>query len=94
MSTKPKAYAYSRISSRAQLKGDGLRRQLAAALEWSANNPDVEFDPTFQDHGVSAYRGTHRDTGKLGVLRSPVPNPLWWIGRTSRGSERRGGVIS
>lgn len=68
MSTKPKAYAYSRISSRAQLKGDGLRRQLAAALEWSANNPDVEFDPTFQDHGVSAYRGTHRDTGKLGVL--------------------------
>lgn len=72
MSTKPKAYAYSRISSRAQLKGDGLRRQLAAALEWSANNPDVEFDPTFQDHGVSAYRGTHRDTGKLGVLLSMI----------------------
>lgn len=68
MSTKPKAYAYSRISSRAQLKGDGLRRQLAAALEWSANHPDVEFDPTFRDEGVSAYRGTHRDTGKLGVL--------------------------
>lgn len=68
MSTKPKAYAYSRISSRAQLKGDGLRRQLAAALEWSANNPDVDFDPTFRDEGVSAFKGDHRDTGKLGVL--------------------------
>ncbi|WP_312594809.1 recombinase family protein [Brevundimonas sp.] len=68
MSTKPKAYAYSRISSRAQLKGDGLRRQLAAALEWSANHPDVDFDPTFRDEGVSAFRGDHRDTGKLGVL--------------------------
>ncbi|MBU4197691.1 MAG: recombinase family protein [Alphaproteobacteria bacterium] len=68
MSTKPKAYAYSRISSRAQLKGDGLRRQLAAALEWAENHPDVEFDPTFVDRGLSAAVGHHRETGKLGVL--------------------------
>lgn len=68
MSTKPKAYAYSRISSRAQLKGDGLRRQLAAALEWAENHPDVEFDPSFVDRGLSAAVGHHRETGKLGVL--------------------------
>lgn len=68
MSTKPKAYAYSRISSRAQLKGDGLRRQLAAALEWAGNHPDVDFDPTFVDRGLSAAVGHHRETGKLGVL--------------------------
>lgn len=68
MVNKPKAYAYSRISTRAQLKGDGLRRQLAAALEWAEEHPDVDFDPTFVDRGISASVGLHRETGKLGVL--------------------------
>lgn len=90
MSTKPKAYAYSRISSRAQLKGDGLRRQLAAALEWSANHPDVDFDPSFKDEGISAFRGDHRDTGKLGVLLGMIeagtirPNDFILIDEFSR----------
>ncbi|MGU3456608.1 recombinase family protein [Brevundimonas sp. M1A4_2e] len=69
---KPKAYAYSRISSRAQLKGDGLRRQLAAALEWSENHPNVEFDPSYSDPGLSAASGLHRETGKLGVLLGKI----------------------
>lgn len=72
MVNKPKAYAYSRISTRAQLKGDGLRRQLAAALDWAARHPDIDFDPTFVDRGISASVGLHRETGKLGVLLSMI----------------------
>lgn len=72
MVKKPTAYAYSRISTRAQLKGDGLRRQLAAALEWAEEHPDIEFDPTFVDRGISASVGLHRETGKLGVLLNMI----------------------
>src|SRR6266511_4016633 len=35
---KPRAFSYLRMSSQAQLSGDSLRRQLAAAREWADRN--------------------------------------------------------
>lgn len=78
-----KAYAYSRFSGAAQAKGDSLRRQLASAMEWAALHPDIEFDPSFRDEGVSAFKGEHRTRGALAALLAKVED----------GSIRRGDYI-
>lgn len=78
-----KAYAYSRFSGAAQAKGDSLRRQLASAMAWAAEHPDVEFDPSFRDEGVSAFKGEHRTRGALAALLAKVED----------GSIRRGDYI-
>jgi DNA invertase Pin-like site-specific DNA recombinase len=67
-----KAYSYLRFSSEIQKKGDSLRRQTELALNWcKANN--VELDETsYQDLGISAYKGANLVEGKLGLFLDSV----------------------
>lgn len=64
MKIRPKAYSYIRISSKRQLDGDGLERQLATAREYAIQN-DLDLDTELQDVG-SGYHGKHVKFGALG----------------------------
>ena len=72
MSNRPKAYSYTRFSSTEQLKGDGLRRQIAAARTYAeAHGLDLD-DLTFRDLGVSAFRGINATEGALAAFIDAV----------------------
>lgn len=47
------------------MRGDSLRRQVAAADAWAAKR-GIRIDETIRDIGVSAYRGKNRTVGALG----------------------------
>jgi len=68
-----KAYSYLRFSSPEQMKGDSYRRQTSRAQEYAARNK-LELDErlTFQDLGVSAFRGKNSETGRLADFREAV----------------------
>lgn len=70
---EPKAYSYLRFSTPEQAKGDSLRRQTELSKEW-ASRRGITFDEelTFQDLGVSAFRGDNAETGKLGEFLEAV----------------------
>ena len=59
------AYAYVRMSTERQLDGDSLRRQIAAAERYAAEQ-GLTLDLSYQDIGVSAYRGANLTKGALG----------------------------
>lgn len=59
------AYSYLRMSRPEQMRGDSLRRQVAAAEAWAAAR-GIRIDETISDIGVSAYRGKNRTVGALG----------------------------
>lgn len=69
----PKAYSYLRFSSSEQAKGDSHRRQTHAAADY-AKRQGLELDTelTFQDLGVSAFRGANAETGMLGEFLRAV----------------------
>lgn len=62
-----KAYSYLRFSTPEQSRGDSFRRQTSLAHRWCTTH-GIELDDslTFQDLGVSAYRGDNAESGKLG----------------------------
>lgn len=62
-----KAYSYIRMSTNVQLKGDSLRRQLAASNAY-ADEHGLVIDDTFklEDIGVSAFKGDNISSGALG----------------------------
>lgn len=60
-----KAFSYTRMSSKKQIKGDSLRRQLKKAHDAAAEH-DWILDDSLQDIGVSGYTGKHIDDGELG----------------------------
>jgi len=65
--TGPRCISYLRFSKPEQLKGDSLRRQLALTEEYVQENGMVlDESLTFQDKGISAFRGLHRIKGALG----------------------------
>jgi DNA invertase Pin-like site-specific DNA recombinase len=76
----PKAYSYIRFSRPEQMRGDSLRRQIAAAEEWAAAR-GVVIDQTLQDLGVSGFRGKNRTEGALSKFLGLVE-----AGRIARGS--------
>lgn len=61
-----KAYSYLRFSTPEQQKGDSKRRQSTAAQEYAARH-GLELDTalSFQDLGVSAFRGKNTEEGDL-----------------------------
>jgi DNA invertase Pin-like site-specific DNA recombinase len=62
-----KAYSYARFSTDEQSKGDSLRRQTTMAADYAArHNLDLDAELTFQDLGVSGFRGKNAATGRLG----------------------------
>jgi DNA invertase Pin-like site-specific DNA recombinase len=55
------AYSYIRFSHPEQSKGDSLRRQTEAAVEWcQRNGACLDTSTTLHDLGKSAYTGAHR----------------------------------
>lgn len=64
---KPKAYSYVRFSTPEQMRGDSLRRQTEAAERYAAlHGLELDDKLTFQDLGVSAFRGANEEDGHLG----------------------------
>ncbi|MBP0492783.1 recombinase family protein [Pararoseomonas indoligenes] len=68
-----RAFSYLRFSSAEQAKGDSLRRQSTLAADYALSH-GLELDEslTFQDLGVSAFRGTNARTGALGAFLRAV----------------------
>jgi DNA invertase Pin-like site-specific DNA recombinase len=76
------AYSYQRFSSDHQSDGDSIRRQTALAESWcKRNQAQLDTSTTYQDKGVSAYRGKHREKGVLASFLAAVE-----AGRIPRGS--------
>jgi DNA invertase Pin-like site-specific DNA recombinase len=50
-----KAYAYLRVSAKAQVNGDGFPRQLEAIRRYAKTN-DIRLEQIFRDEGVSGTR--------------------------------------
>lgn len=64
--TTPRAYSYLRFSTPEQMRGDSYRRQTSLAEEYVARHGLVLDERlSFQDLGVSAFRGTNLKRGKL-----------------------------
>ncbi len=70
--SKPRAYSYVRFSSPEQREGDSLRRQTEAARAY-ADRHDLELsEESFEDLGLSAFRGRNIVEGSLGVFIEAV----------------------
>jgi DNA invertase Pin-like site-specific DNA recombinase len=64
--SKAKAYSYVRFSTPDQMKGNSFERQTEKAAEYaSAHGLELDTTLTFQDLGVSAFRGRNSQTGEL-----------------------------
>ena len=75
-----RAYSYVRMSTRKQLRGDSLRRQLERSKAF-ADERSLLLDDSLQDLGVSAWKGRNFKTGALGRFLAMVEN-----GQIPRGS--------
>lgn len=71
MTSKPIAYSYIRFSTRAQSKGDSLRRQLEASAAY-ANEHGLTLNTDYRDLGLSGFKGINRVKGALGAFLSGV----------------------
>ncbi|TCV86327.1 recombinase family protein [Sulfurirhabdus autotrophica] len=68
-----KAYSYLRFSTPEQLKGDSLRRQTQLAKDYTLrHNLELDESLTFDDLGISAYRGKNKDTGGLALFLEAI----------------------
>src|SRR4028119_1217108 len=69
----PKAYSYLRFSTPEQIKGDSRRRQTSMAQEYAAKHGlTLDEELTYQDLGVSAFRGKNAEDGKLSEFLDAV----------------------
>jgi len=66
------AYSYVRWSSSKQTKGDSLFRQTKAVTDYAKEHGLTLDSSTYQDHGVSAYRGDNVVSGKLGTFLKAI----------------------
>jgi DNA invertase Pin-like site-specific DNA recombinase len=61
-----KAYSYLRFSTPEQSRGDSFRRQASLAADYARQHGlTLDTDLTFNDLGVSAYRGKNAEAGRL-----------------------------
>ncbi|MBL8901724.1 MAG: recombinase family protein [Rhizobiales bacterium] len=84
VTNRPKAYSYVRFSTPEQEKGDSLRRQMQLATDYAARHGLELVDASYQDLGVSAFRGANAETGMLGefieaVRAGAVPRNAWLL---------------
>lgn len=63
-----KAYSYIRWSSAQQTKGHSRERQSDLAAEYAARHKLKLDNLSYQDHGVSAFKGKNVSKGKLGAF--------------------------
>lgn len=67
----PKAYSYIRFSTPEQSKGDSLRRQTELSKQW-AEQHNLEFVESMVDEGISAFKSSNAERGKLGDFLSAI----------------------
>jgi DNA invertase Pin-like site-specific DNA recombinase len=68
-----RAIAYLRFSSLNQLQGDTIRRQKKLVDDWLKEHTDYYLDPvTFEDLGLSEYRGQHAAPGAFSEFMEAV----------------------
>jgi len=58
-------FSYIRFSTKKQLEGDSLRRQVEDGEAWISRNSHTLADMKLRDLGVSAFRGRNKHTGAL-----------------------------
>jgi len=75
------AYSYVRFSTKGQIEGDSLHRQLTAARKYAKENNLYLDDHSFQDLGVSAFKGANVAEGALGLFIAAVES-----GKIAKGS--------
>lgn len=68
----PIAYSYARFSSEGQKDGNSIERQTKRAQEWAHREGYNLSTETFQDLGVSAFKGANVDVGALGAFLEAV----------------------
>jgi DNA invertase Pin-like site-specific DNA recombinase len=74
---RTRAFSYLRFSTPEQMKGDSFRRQTAAAEQYAARQGLLlDTSLTFQDLGVSAYRGRNAEAGRLADFKQAVDDGL------------------
>jgi len=79
---KHKAYSYLRFSTPDQLKGDSFRRQVESSRLYAEKHGlDLDDALTFQDLGISAFRGKNIEEGALKAFIEAVDS-----GQISSGS--------
>lgn len=72
-----KAIAYMRFSSAVQEKGDSLRRQRKLIDDWLSQNQEFTLDTTtYEDLGLSAFKGKHAQSGAFGEFIDAIDNGL------------------
>jgi DNA invertase Pin-like site-specific DNA recombinase len=70
---RPRAFSYLRFSTPEQQKGDSFRRQSTMAIDYArTHNLDLDQQLTFEDLGVSAFRGQNAEAGRLGDFLEAV----------------------
>jgi hypothetical protein len=67
-----KAYSYIRFSSKAQIEGRSLDRQTENASQYASEHGLELQDTSFQDLGVSGFRGKNASEGALGHFMKAV----------------------
>lgn len=67
-----RAYSYVRWSSAQQSAGDSHRRQAQLAVDWAKKNNVVLDKTSYQDHGISAFRGKNFTEGRLGAFLKAI----------------------
>jgi DNA invertase Pin-like site-specific DNA recombinase len=68
-----KAYSYLRFSTPEQMRGDSMRRQLEMARAYAtAEGLELDENLTYQDLGVSGFRGANATEGQLGDFLKAV----------------------
>lgn len=75
------AYSYVRFSSKPQERGDSLRRQTALARKYAAAHNLNLIEASYQDLGISAFKGRNVVEGALGAFLQAVD-----AGQIKRGS--------
>lgn len=68
----PTAYSYIRFSSEKQKLGDSLRRQVAQAEAYASRHGLTLDHSSYQDLGISAFKGRNASEGKLGTFLKAV----------------------
>ena len=80
--TRPRAYSYLRFSTPEQMAGDSFRRQTTLAAEYAERHGlELDDELTYRDLGISAFRGSNANVGKLGEFLEAVQ-----VGQVPQGS--------
>jgi DNA invertase Pin-like site-specific DNA recombinase len=73
----PRAFSYLRFSTPDQMKGDSFGRQSRMAADYAARRGlDLDENLTYDDLGVSAFRGKNAEVGALRAFRDAIEDDI------------------